>query len=161
VLASCETPYDPFPPPPFDGLPEVARKPETLAQVLGALRDPEVRRSPQAYGSLAKHPVEAFASDSYALPCLFDEGVLRDASRAMSSARSEPIHEAGRRLIAEFARPVLFAWATEDPVFPVDHARRYAAALKDARLIEIEDAYSFTPEDQPERLAQAIAGFAR
>ncbi len=55
---------------------------------------------------------------------------------------------------------MLFAWPPEDRVFPIAHARRYAEALADARLVEIDDAYSFTPEDQPEALADAIAGFA-
>lgn len=59
VLNSCETPYDEFPPAPFDGLPAVARDPETLGALLGALRDPEVRRPPTAYGLLIKHPLEA------------------------------------------------------------------------------------------------------
>ncbi len=41
VLNSCETPYDPFPPPPFDGLPALARDPVALGQALGALRERE------------------------------------------------------------------------------------------------------------------------
>ena len=64
VLISCETPYDAFPPPPFDGLPAAARDPATLARLLGALRDPEVRRSPAAYGLLMKHATDAGAFDS-------------------------------------------------------------------------------------------------
>jgi pimeloyl-ACP methyl ester carboxylesterase len=46
----------------------------------------------------------------------------------------------------------------EDPVFPFAHAERYAAELHDARLVEIPDACSFTPEDQA-ALAEAIAAF--
>lgn len=159
VLNSCETPYDEFPPPPFDGLPAAARDVETLGTLLGALRDRAVRSAPAAYGLLIKHPVEQAASDSYALPCLENPGVLRDTAKVMSSACSEPIHAAGERLIAELDRPVLFAWGTEDRVFPIANATRYAAALQDGRLQEIEDAYSFTPEDQPAALAAAIAGF--
>ena len=34
-----------------------------------------------------------------------------------------------------------------------------AAELADGGVVPIEDAYSFTPEDQPLRLAEAIAGF--
>lgn len=45
-------------------------------------------------------------------------------------------------------------------MFPIANARRYAAALPDACLVEIPDAYSFTPEDQPAALAEAIAAFA-
>jgi pimeloyl-ACP methyl ester carboxylesterase len=78
----------------------------------------------------------------------------------MSSARSEPVHDAGRRLIESFAGPVLLAWSAEDRVFPLAHAHRYAQALRDGRVVAIEDSYSFTPEDQPAALADAIARFA-
>lgn len=44
-------------------------------------------------------------------------------------------------------------------VFPIDHARRYAAPLAEASVVEIEDSYSFTPEDQPIALTDAIASF--
>ena len=157
VLNSCETPYDDFPPPPFDGLPALAADPTVLAQTLEALRDPEVRRGEVAYGLLVKHPIEEWVSDSYALPPSADPAVLHDVAKVMSNAASPPVHAAGRRLIASFRRPVLFIWGPEDRVFPVAHAERYAAELADAHLVPIEDAYSFTPEDQPLRLAEAIA----
>ncbi len=159
VLNSCETPYDEFPPPPFDGLPAAARDVETLGTLLSALRDPAVRTSPPAYGLLIKHPIEQTVSDSYALPCLHDTGVLADTSKVMSSAESAPVHAAGKKLIAEFERPVLFAWGTADQVFPLAHAQRYADELGDGRVEPIADAYSFTPEDQPAALAMAIARF--
>jgi pimeloyl-ACP methyl ester carboxylesterase len=160
VLNSCETPYDEFPPPPFDGLPAAAADAATLGGLLGALREPEVRRSPAAYGLLIKHEIDARVSDSYALPCLHDEAVLRDTAKVMVSACSPPVHAAGAELIARFERPVLFAWSPEDQVFDPEHARRYAEALGDGRVVLIEDAYSFTPEDQPAALARAIGEFA-
>jgi len=79
----------------------------------------------------------------------------------MSGATSTPVQDAGLRLIANFKRPVLFAWSPEDQVFAPADARRYSEALSDARLVLIEDAYSFTPEDQPARLAEEIAAFAK
>lgn len=157
VLTSCETPYDPFPPPPFDGLPAVARDPAQLRALLSALEDRAIRSAPAAFGLLAKHGLPDDVSDSYALPCLRDDGVLRDTAKAMATAESGPVHAAGHALIERFERPVTLVWSTEDPVFPVEHARRYAAALRNARLVEIDDAYSFTPEDQPGAVAAAIA----
>jgi pimeloyl-ACP methyl ester carboxylesterase len=159
VLNSCETPYDEFPPPPFDGLPAVAKDPAVLGQLFGALRDREIRTTPPAYGLLIKHPVDDFVSDSYALPCVNDPGVLRDTAKVMSSASSDPVHAAGQQLIATFERPVLFAWGPEDQVFPLANAQRYAGELADGRVALVPDAYSFTPEDQPGRLAAAIAEF--
>jgi len=160
ALNSCETPYDEFPPPPFDGLPAAAGDIDTLGALLGALRDLDVRRLPAAYGLLIKHPVEQAVSDSYALPCSSDAAVLADVARVMSSAASAPVHRAGQRLIAEFERPVLFVWGSEEQVFPLAHARRYADKLTDGRVHTIDDAYSFTPEDQPAALADALASFA-
>lgn len=160
VLNSCETPHDAFPPPPFDGLPGVAADPAALGELLGALRDPAVRTAPVAFGLLVKHELEPKASDSYALPCVEDAAILADTARAMASARSEPVQAAGQALIERFEGPVLLAWSPEDRVFPIANARRYAGELGDGRVVEIEDAYSFTPEDQPGLLADAIAAFA-
>jgi pimeloyl-ACP methyl ester carboxylesterase len=160
VLNSCETPYDAFPPPPFDGLPQAAASAASLGTLLGALRDPVVRRSPAAYGWLIKHPIEEAAFDSYVLPCLEDSAVLRDASKVMRGASTAAVHAAGAELITTFRAPVLFAWGTEDRVFPIANAERYAAALTFGRVVRIDDAYSFTPEDQPARLAAAIADCA-
>ncbi len=156
VLNSCETPYDAFPPPPFDGLPAAARDSAALGQLFEALRDRAVRAAPVAFGLLIKHPIDDLVSDSYALPCLANADVLRDTAKAMSSASSAPVHTAGARLIEAFDGPVLFAWGPEDEVFPIAHARRYADELAHAEVVEIPDAYSFTPEDQPGALAEAI-----
>jgi pimeloyl-ACP methyl ester carboxylesterase len=160
VLNSCETPYGEFPPAPFDGLPIAAKDPMTLGRLFEALRDPAIRSTPAAFGLLIKHPLEDIVSDSYALPCVSDPAILRDVGKVMSSATSAPVQEAGRRLIAEFGHPVLFAWSPEDQVFAPADARRYCEALSDGRMVLIEDAYSFTPEDQPDRLAEEIASFA-
>jgi pimeloyl-ACP methyl ester carboxylesterase len=61
--------------------------------------------------------------------------------------------------LAGFDRPVLLAWAREDPFFPVAHAHRLAAIFPDARVVEIDDARAFVSLDQPERLAQLIGEF--
>jgi pimeloyl-ACP methyl ester carboxylesterase len=159
VLNSCETPYDPFPPPPFDGLPALASDPVVLRQALAALGDPAVRTSTAAYGLLIKHPIDESASDSYALPAAGDPAILRDVAKVMSAATAAPVQAAGQELIASFTRPVLFVWGSEDQVFPLTHAERYAAELAGGRLALVDDAYSFTPEDQPLQLAEAIADF--
>ncbi len=160
VLNSCETPYSEFPPAPFDGLPALAQDPATLGRLFEALRDREIRSTPAAFGLLIKHPIEDTVSDSYALPCISDPGILRDTSKVMSSAHSAPVQEAGRRLIGAFERPVLLAWSPEDQVFAPGDAERYCEALTDGQMALIDDAYSFTPEDQPSRLAEEIAKFA-
>lgn len=160
VLTSCETPYDEWPPEPFDGLPEAARDPATLGKLLAALEDPAVRAIPVAYGLLLKHPTESEASDSYALPAGRDGGVLHDVAKVMSSASTAPVRAAGEHLIADCDLPVKLIWSSEDEVFPLAHAERYAAALRHGSLVQIDDSYSFTPEDQPAAVAAAIRSFA-
>lgn len=160
VLTSCETPYDEWPPSPFDGLPAAARDEDALGKLLGALEDPAVRTLPAAYGLLLKHPVETEVSDSYALPASRDAGVLRDVAKAMVSTTTDPVREAGKKLIAESEMPTLLIWSRDDEVFPLAHAERYAGALKAGRLVAIDDAYGFTPEDQPAAVAAAIRTFA-
>ena len=86
--------------------------------------------------------------------------MLHDARKVIASAASPPVHAAGRRLIETGELRVLFVWSPEDPVFPFAHADRYAAALAERTSRGIDDCYSFTPEDQPRRLADAIAAFA-
>jgi pimeloyl-ACP methyl ester carboxylesterase len=158
VLTSCETPHDEWPPPPFDGLPSAAADPELLGQLLGALEDPAIRATPLAYGLLLKRPSEA--SDSYALPASRDEGVLRDVAKAMAAAATAPVRAAGEHLIASSELPTLLIWSSEDEIFPLAHAERYAAALPNAELVAIDDSFSFTPEDRPDAVAAAIGSFA-
>jgi len=124
------------------------------------LEDSAIRATPPAYGLLFKHPVDPQVSDSYALPATREDGVLRDVAKAMASASTAPVREAGERLIAASELPILLIWSGEDGVFPLEHAERYAGALKHGRLVPIEDAYGFTPEDQPEAVATAIRSFA-
>jgi pimeloyl-ACP methyl ester carboxylesterase len=161
VLTSCETPYDEWPPPPFDGLPAAAADPDALGQLLSALEDPAIRATPPAYGLLLKHPVESEVSDSYALPASRDPGVLRDVAKAMASASTSPVREAGEQLIATSEIPTLLIWSREDEVFPIAHAERYAAELTTADLVSIDNSFSFTPEDRPDAVAAAIRSFAQ
>jgi pimeloyl-ACP methyl ester carboxylesterase len=159
VLASCETPADEFPPPPFTALPQAAQSIEFLKSAMQGLRTREGRMRPVAFGRLAKHPIEERIFDTYALPAIEDDHILHDLAKAMRSASATVVRAAGEVLTARFIKPVLFAWAAEDPVFPLAHARAYAEKFTDARVELIEDAFSFSAEDQPERLAKLIADF--
>jgi len=160
VLTSCETPYDRWPPPQFDYLRLMARDPASLRVVAEGLRDPEVRGS--AYGAaagIAKRSIPDEVIASYALPGCSDPEILRDAAAVMSSASTAAVRSAGRRLIEGAPMPLLLVWSREDSVFPLAHAERYADALPAGELVVIDDAYSFTPEDQPTLVADSIRRF--
>ncbi len=159
VLTSCETPWDQWPPQPFDTLPVLAQDPDALGTLFGSLRDPAVRALPQAFGLLHKRPLPDEVSDSYALPAASDGGILRDVAAVMVSASSEPVHAAGAALLERSDLPVLLVWSREDSVFPVAHAQAFADKLHDATLEVLDDSFSFTPEDQPGELSAAIRTF--
>jgi haloalkane dehalogenase len=55
--------------------------------------------------------------------------------------------------------PSLVLWGAEDTFAPVAGAHRFAEELKDPRLVVIEDAGHFLPEDCPQRVAREIASF--
>ena len=61
--------------------------------------------------------------------------------------------------LRSFSRPVLLVWPHEDRFFPYSYAERLAALLPDARLVPVEDSYTFVSEDQPEALVSAIVAF--
>jgi len=78
----------------------------------------------------------------------------------MAAASTGPVRAAGNELIAGSRIPIRLIWSSEDEVFPIAHAERYAAALSDAELVTIDDSFSFTPEDRPDAVAAAIRRFA-
>ena len=118
-----------------------------------------VRRSPLGFGMLIKRrPMDDEALRGYLAPFLADRGVRRDALKVLRGISSRQTIEAAERL-RSFDRPTLIAWAPEDRFFKLRFAERLASDIPNARLVRIEDSLTFVPEDQPERLAEEIAGF--
>lgn len=63
--------------------------------------------------------------------------------------------------IEAIGKPVLILWGASDVFQKVEYGHRLAGALADARLVVIDEAGHFLPEDQPEVLAQHIREFLR
>lgn len=55
--------------------------------------------------------------------------------------------------------PALVLWGATDTFAPVGGAHRFADELPDARLVVVEDAGHFLPEDAPQRVSREIASF--
>jgi len=151
--------FENFPPKMFRYLQVAARSTAALGALLQSMRVDALRRSPIAYGWLAKHRIDGAALDAYVRPVLGDPAVRRDLAKVIRGIDPRHTQEAAERL-GGFAKPALLAWPPEDRFFPIAHARRLAEILPDARVVEIEDSWTFVPEDQPERLATLIARFA-
>ena len=157
VLTSCDY-RDHFPPPAFRFLVETAKRPGGIRLMMTPMRVRAARRLPIAFGRIAKRPIDDDASDSYVLPALDLAGVRDDLRRVLLGL--DPAHTVrAADLLGGFDRPALIAWAREDPVFPTADAEALAAALPNARLEWIDDSYAFSPEDQPDRLAELIESF--
>jgi pimeloyl-ACP methyl ester carboxylesterase len=119
-----------------------------------------LRRMPIAFGWLTKRPIEREISDSYVRPVISSGEIRRDAAKFIKGLQPERLLTAAGKL-KNFDRPVLITWAADDRFFKLDLGERLVAAFPNARLEVIGDSRTFVPEDQPERLAELVAAFAR
>ena len=159
VLTSCDA-FEHFPPKFFKYVFLPARVPPLVPVLFGALRFRAPRRLPIAYGWVTKRPIDRDAEDSYVLPVLTRGEIRRDLARLAKGIDPNVLVEASNRL-KEFDGPALIAWSRDDKLFPAELPERLDRVLRDSRVEWIEDAYTFSAEDQPERVAEAIAGFVR
>jgi pimeloyl-ACP methyl ester carboxylesterase len=158
VLTDCDA-FSDFPPKAFKPLVAAAKVPGALRALLEPMRARPARRLPLAYGWLAKRPIPDDVMDEWVLRALKDPGVMADLRKALSGLEPATLLDNTPKL-SSFTRPVLLIWSREDKFFKVEHAHRLAAIFPDARVEELTDAYTFVSWDQPERVAELIAGFA-
>jgi len=159
VLTNCDA-YDKFPPSIFKALFLAAKIPGFVTAFLQPMRLTANRNSPLAYGWLSKGRIPAEISDGWVRPGLGDRAIRRDITKLLKGVHPRYTQEAATRF-GEFDKPVLIAWGQEKDFFPKEYGERLARDFPQGRLERIEDSYTFVPEDQPERLAQLIAEFAR
>lgn len=159
VLVSCEA-YDNYPP----GLGGKAawlsaKLPGGITMMRLVLGRRALRNLPIVFGQLSKHGVPDELMREWLEPLRRRE-IRRDlrkyAGAAMAGRRE--LKAASDRL-ACFKRPVLVVWDTEGAMMPNEHGPRLAAAFPQGRLLELDDCYTLIPEDRPDALAAAIAGF--
>jgi pimeloyl-ACP methyl ester carboxylesterase len=158
VLTSCDC-FENFLPPMFRYLQLAGHLPGALLVLLNALRVKRLRALPIAYGWLAQR-IPATASDSYLRPGLASRAIRRDTAKFLRAVSARYTVTAAQRL-REFAAPTLVAWGGDDRFFPVEHGRRLAELIPNARFEIIPGARTFTPEDRPEALASLIATFGK
>jgi pimeloyl-ACP methyl ester carboxylesterase len=155
VLTNCDT-HDNFPPSLFKLMPPLAKLPGAMTVMGLPIRIGPVRRA--AFAPFAKRPIPPELIDSWMEPSQSDPGVKRDTAKVTAGMNKRYTLEAAEKL-ARFDRPTLFAWAPEDRIFKLSYAERLAETIPDARIETIEDAKTFVPLDQPQRLAELIGTF--
>jgi pimeloyl-ACP methyl ester carboxylesterase len=159
VLTNCDA-FENFLPPAFRPLQWAARVPGGLTGMMAGMRFAALRRLPLAYGWLIKRDFAGAPTREWVDPFLTNREVRRDTVKVLRGIDSRFTIEAAEKL-RTFDRPTLLAWAVEDRFFKISFAERLAATIQGATLERIEDSYTFVSEDQPERLAELIARFAR
>jgi len=158
VLTNCDA-FDTFPPFPFDALFRIARHPGPARALLQPMRSRFLRHSRLGFGGLVSRDLAADESRAWVAPYLTNAGVRRDVTAFARGWRPDELARSARWL-AGFDKPVLLCWAPEDPFFKYDLAKRLLATFPHATLVEFRGARTFLSLDQPERLADEIAGWA-
>jgi pimeloyl-ACP methyl ester carboxylesterase len=158
VLTPCDA-YENFLPPAFRYLQLLARVPGGVGSVAASMRIPVMRRTPLAFGWLAKRPIPADVLAGWTAAITSDREVRRDAKKVLRGISKRYTLEAAAKL-REFSGPTMLAWATEDRFFKPAFAERLAADIPGSRLEWVEDSRTFVSEDQPAQLAALIRDFA-
>jgi pimeloyl-ACP methyl ester carboxylesterase len=158
VITSSEA-FDNYPPAPAKLIVRAAKIPGGLAVIMNGLRFQALRRAPFGWGWMSKRPVPTEVMDNWFRPATTQPAIRRDLAKYSTSVPPKAELLAMAERSAAFERPVLIVWATEDRMMPVEHSRRLAELFPNAKLVEVDDSYTLIPEDQPEKLANAISKF--
>ena len=132
-----------------------------MTMLTQSMRIKPLRRTPIAYGVLTKSRLRDELLDDWLEPGHQRSGASARTRPSSSSASRRSRPSRPRATSRASPRPTLFAWAPEDRWFKVAHADSLAASMPDARVVRIPDAKTFVSIDQPDRLAEEIAGFIR
>lgn len=155
VLTNCDT-HENFPPGVFKAMPPIAALPGGMAVLAAPFRIGALARA--AFKPFSKNPIPAELVASWMEPGLHDPDVKRDVKKVTTGMNKRYTLEAAEKLRGS-KLPILLAWAPGDRFFPIKYAQRLAADTPSARLVEIHDAATFVPLDQPAQLADLIADF--
>ena len=147
--------FDNFPPKLFKGVIGLGYLPGSLWLLDKAARPQKVRRATLAPLARTLHDPVIF--ESYAGQVKHG-GIRRDLGKVLRALRSRYTQEAAEKM-PQMEIPALMIWAPEDTFFPDEHADRLAELIPDGRVVHIEKSKAFVSEDQPDRTAEAIAGF--
>jgi pimeloyl-ACP methyl ester carboxylesterase len=155
VLTNCDT-HENFPPGIFKTMPPIAALPGGMAVLAAPFRIPALARA--AFKPFAKKPIPSELVASWMAPALHDPGVKRDTKKVTVGMNKRYTLEAAEKLRSS-ELPILLTWAPGDRLFPLKYAERLAGEVPNARIVQIPDAATFVPLDQPQRVADEIAGF--
>jgi pimeloyl-ACP methyl ester carboxylesterase len=156
VLTNCDT-HENFPPGIFKAMPALAKLPGGMTALAAPFRIGAVAR--RAYRPFARTRIPDALVASWLEPGMRDPDVRRDLRKVTIGLDKRYTLEAAAKLRGS-QLPILLAWAPGDRYFPLAYAERLAGEAANARIVQIPDAKTFVPLDQPQLLAREIAQFA-
>ncbi len=159
IFTNCDA-FEVFPPARFVYLRWLAHIPFAPTLLAFQMRLDLVRRLPIALGGLTKYRLSRETLERYAGPFAKNPRSRKNTTKILRDIRPHYTLEAAHKLSA-FRRPVLFAWAPEDRLFPLSLAERLAAVFPESEIKVVADSGAFIPEDQPEALVSLVREFAR
>jgi pimeloyl-ACP methyl ester carboxylesterase len=155
LLTNCDT-HENFPPGIFKAMPPLAKLPGGMTALAAPFRVGALARA--AFKPFARTPIPAELVASWMRPAIDDPEIRRNLKKVTIGMHRRHTLEAAEKLRGS-QLPILLSWAPGDKFFPIRYAERLASEAGNARIVEIPDAGTFVPLDQPQRLAEEIAGF--
>jgi len=153
VLTNCDA-FDKFPPFPFPIVFALLRGPRSIKTLFGQLKLTALRHSPLGFGLLMNDPDPAL-TDSWLQPCRDDDRICRDLATLLRHVAATDLTEVATRF-SRFTKPVTLVWGQRDRCFTPALGRQLAAQFPNSVLIEVPDARTFVPLDNPSAVIDAI-----
>lgn len=155
ALTNCDT-HENFPPGIFKAMPPLAKLPGGMLVLSAPFRVPAVARRAFAPFARTRIPDELVAS--WMRPATGDKAIMRDLQKVTAGMNKRHTLAAAQKLQTSNI-PLRLLWAPGDKYFPIKYAERLAGEVPNSQLVQIPDAKTFVPLDQPQRVADEIAGF--
>ncbi len=156
ALTNCDT-HENFPPGMFKAMPPLAKLPGGMFLLSAPFRVEAIAR--RAFAPFAKTKIPNDLVASWMEPAKTDPAVLRDAAKVTAGMNKRYTLAAAEKLRGS-QLPIRLLWAPGDKYFPISYAERLASETGNAEIVRIENAKTFVPLDQPQRVADEIAEFA-
>jgi len=155
VLTNCDT-HENFPPGIFKAMPPLAKLPGGMFVLSAPFRIPFVAR--QAFAPFARTKIPDDLVASWMRPATKDSGIMHDAKKVTAGMNKRHTLAAAEKLRSSQI-PLRLLWAPGDKFFPIKYAKRLASEVPNAEIVQIENAKTFVPLDQPQRVADEITEF--
>jgi pimeloyl-ACP methyl ester carboxylesterase len=155
ALTNCDT-HENFPPGVFKAMPALAKLPGGMQAMAAPFRVPSMAR--RAFAPFARTRIPDDLIASWMHPSNHDSGVMHDTKKLTAGMNKRHTLAAAKKLQTTDI-PLRLLWAPGDKFFPIKYAERLAAEVPNSQLIQIENAKTFVPLDQPRRVADEIAAF--